>query len=270
MTPTLEFKPYEKNKSDNFYGQSQRLDDVADIRNRILRISKRHEDLSIYYFDSDYVYRKMSTKTGLPVPNGLVWCPPNYGYLQDNPNIISGYARPRIPRSFGNTNLNRHCLYQAISKLRPGDTIDTLIKYYNTRTEHTYNEWLLMHRFHERDMSDTNTVLLMAKVSPEVYKFVLKIDKPQIEREYGNNNTHTFDFIRIQVAIPTTWPTDKKKFTREHIREINRAALLKLKHSRSWQAFDLPVNILRLTECIITQQSEIELLYEIKRIGGQA
>ena len=124
-----------------------------------------------------------------------------------------------------------------------------------------------MHKFHELDMSDTNNVLIAAKVSPDVFRFVLKIDKPQIEREYGNNNTHTFDFIRIQVAIPTTWPTDKRKFAREHIKEINRAALLKLKYSRGWQAFDLPVNILRLTECIVTQQSEIEMLYEIKKIG---
>lgn len=262
MTPTLTFNTCEKTKNYSDYGTELNLANISELKNRILKINRKRTQLKLCYFDSDYVWQKVVTETDKPIPNNLTWLSRKDETNTEGMPIISGDYNPLIPYTIGNTNFNRQLLYQAISKLRPGDTLDTLIKYYNTRTEHTYQDWMIMHKFSTPDMSDTNNCLKAAKVSDDVFRFVLKIDKPKIEREVDNHDTSTFDFIRITVGIPTTWPTDRRQFARAHMREINRAALIKLKYNRVWQMYNLPISALKISDCIITQQSEIELLYE--------
>lgn len=85
-----------------------------------------------------------------------------------------------------------------------------------------------------------------------------------MERETGNINPSTFDFVRVHVY--TTYEPDegKKAYIKNNIDAINRYVIEKLANHRSFKKYGVPVNILKVSNITITAKEDIVYMFEIK------
>lgn len=86
-----------------------------------------------------------------------------------------------------------------------------------------------------------------------------------IERETGNDNKDTFDFVRIRMSIPTenTFP-DRKAFISKNMKWFLAVALNQLNSMKRFARFGVPVTCLSLKNAVLTRTNELELLFELK------
>ena len=97
-------------------------------------------------------------------------------------------------------------------------------------------------------------------------RFISQIEQPNIERETGNFNKKTFDFIRIRVHL-NDLNVNTKQAVREHYYEILDRALTKITKNRSFQNYNVPINALKATKVTLTQQKVLEILFELKELS---
>ena len=112
--------------------------------------------------------------------------------------------------------------------------------------------------------SETNDLLSNLNISPQVRKFITRINKPIFERDVDNPNTKSFDFIRILIGIRQYIGESRSKFIRDHIEEIHKIAIGDITHCRESKKYKFNTDDLKMTEGCITEQDELMLLYELK------
>lgn len=230
------------------------------LRNRVLKqlTYNDHKNTRLYFFDSNLRYAHVDIINPCPLPEHLIW---------PNQTKHTPTAKPNMPDQIKDHVINKQALRIAIDKLQQNDTPYHLMKYYEALRP--VPPELPKERPHEtKPDRPTNNVTRPTAPLPTfdtVDKFVLRIDKPKIERELTNPNKDTFDFVRIFLAIPQKHP-NRSQFIRNHLKEINRMALAKIQNNTSYKRYGVPINFLRLTEYTITRQSELMLLYELKAL----
>ena len=106
---------------------------------------------------------------------------------------------------------------------------------------------------------------IIGSPDPEAYRVITKINNPKLEREPGNNDTKTFDFVRIFLGVCGVWSfPDRKAHIRKYQKDIALIALNKIAGSAIYKKKGVPVQFLRLSSMTLTQQDELELVFELK------
>lgn len=98
-------------------------------------------------------------------------------------------------------------------------------------------------------------------------QLVQQILPPVFEREPENENTSTFDRIRITVGLPRyqfpSWEALRSEVKR-HRREIYRLVLDKIEKDRRFKRFGVPVNVLKLSDVTLLRNYSLEFILELK------
>lgn len=92
---------------------------------------------------------------------------------------------------------------------------------------------------------------------------VLKIDRPEIRRETGNTNKKTFDFVRVEMSIRSTYQSVEK--LKEHKKEIIQKALDKIDSYKPYQKYGVPVKYLHLYRMTLLQCGDLILDFEVPK-----
>ena len=186
-----------------------------------------------------------------------------------NPNNFSSVSLPPI---IGTTRVNRHILKEVISTLKPGDTYDEMVKRYNWLIDYknikfNVEGWRIPAKFFAK-YPIYNPYKEVLETNCNVSSFIFKIGRPVFEREPGNTDKKTFDFLKIRVTIPSkeSFP-DRKKFVKTNLKEIVSVVLGKVSSLQAYQRFGIPINFLKLTRAGILAGDELELVFELKDIS---
>ena len=100
--------------------------------------------------------------------------------------------------------------------------------------------------------------------------FIIKVKNPCIERELGNNNKNTFDFITLEMLTPLKFYGDRKKYIKDHLKEIYKIAMDKISNYKYYQKYDVPVNYLKLTNLTISCENTLVFKFGIKGESKEA
>lgn len=92
---------------------------------------------------------------------------------------------------------------------------------------------------------------------------VLKIDRPEIRRETGNTKKNTFDFVRVEMSIRSTYQSVEK--LKEHKKELIQKALDKIDSYKPYQKYGVPVKYLHLYRMTLLQCGDLILDFEVPK-----
>lgn len=120
-------------------------------------------------------------------------------------------------------------------------------------------------KYKQESMTPTEKALRIEEIPEDVKKFILHVSDVRIERETGNENKDTFDFIRMRISIPTesTFP-NRKAFISKNMKWFLAVALNRLNGLKRFTRFNVPVTYLSLKNAVLTHTNELELLFELK------
>lgn len=97
---------------------------------------------------------------------------------------------------------------------------------------------------------------------------LVSISEPAIFGEMGNENSNTFDFIRVECVISgLLGKKDYKErldYVRSHVEEYNKFVIDKIANSKSFQKFGIPVNHLKVAKCTLDYQRDQLLVYQLE------
>ena len=96
-------------------------------------------------------------------------------------------------------------------------------------------------------------------------RFIARIERPEFIRVPENQNSETFDFVKVRLCLASITENIPQS-VKDNFAEIHDMALEKIRCSKSFQRYGVPVNILRLTNAIITKQQVLEQTYELKEV----
>ena len=97
-------------------------------------------------------------------------------------------------------------------------------------------------------------------------RLVTRIERSSIERVPENENTNTFDRVRVYVNLShTMYPSAKELLdaVRQHRREIDSMVLDQIQADRRFQRFGVPVNVLTLSALTFYNRT-LEYIFELK------
>ncbi len=129
----------------------------------------------------------------------------------------------------------------AYAKLKDGDTLEDLKRYYHS--------------------------VILGKKEPlkELDYFVTKICQPIFIKEPENPDPNTFDYIHIDVNLAITWKSDKKDYFIQHQPEINDMVVKKLQSNKQFQKYNIPINYLKISKItLMNQRRTIQYVFELK------
>ena len=300
----LKFKPYNPKITPSNIGYRNsvwdpilELESHEQFKQRVVRVNKRKDICTISYFDKNGIFqiyeldkskeqiirtrdinKKYITFTNKNTKDTITY-ELVFRYQDD------GY-KPLLPSIVNNTVVNRTWITIVTSTLIPEkSTIDDLVKRYNfavdqkvavTIKDGNENErisYKISDTFHDtypvynNCKSTTDTILENSKTNNEVKHFIYKIERPIFERETDNLKPNTFDFIRIRLSIASErkYP-NRKQFVKDNLRDIAIIALTKIKDTKSYQKYGIPVNYLKLENAAITIDNQLELVFGLKNI----
>lgn len=177
-----------------------------------------------YYFNSEGIY--CSEKLEVLYNKGII----------DSMYVCRSYDlyKPEIDGISG------RIISRAITSLKAGDNISKFFEYVET--------------FEPRNR----------ELPTGLDRFITRIVGPNIQREYGNKNTATFDFIYVDVCIIHSWETNKKEYIKQNMPEIKKRVLEKIENSKRFQKFGIPTNFLKLTSITLTRDDVLHFIFELK------
>ena len=98
-------------------------------------------------------------------------------------------------------------------------------------------------------------------------QLVQGISPPVFEREPENENTATFDRIRISVGLPryqfSSWEALRDEVNK-HRCEIYRLVLDKIESDRRFIRYGVPINFLKLSDVILLRNYSLEFIIELR------
>lgn len=203
------------------------------LTNTVFRISNK----KFYFFDENGKYSCLREKDILPsniiIDNIYIGSNNKYSCRGD---LIQLEKTIKV--------YNENILKSALCKMKIGDTIQKLVEYCNTVTFET------------------------RKLPEGVERFITRIERPKsiCVPENPNKDT-TFDYLHIYVGIVSEWKEDRKKYIRDHIREINEMVLEKIENDKTFLKYGIPINFLRFSKVtLIKRTSEIQFILELTNI----
>lgn len=151
------------------------------------------------------------------------------------------YFHNKTLKPFLNEFTNETILRMAYAKLKDGDTLEDLKRYYHS--------------------------VILGKKEPlkELDYFVTKICQPMFIKEPENPDPNTFDYIHIDVNLAITWKSDKKDYFIQHQPEINNMVVKKLQSNKQFQKYNIPINYLKISKItLMNQRRTIQYVFELK------
>lgn len=177
-------------------------------------------------------------------------------------------------------NVTHPMIMDAAMSLRDGDTWHDFIKALNLEIKKNelakgaYSRHNAEERYKRllggaiQPISKTEKLMRTLRVPVELGMFVHTVGTPEIEREFGNPNKNTFDFIRVYVSVKHMDTNTKRDMLRKYKKEIMDMVLLQIKTNKSFKKYGIPVNFLKLSQCVLTRDHQIMFLFELKGIGA--
>ena len=92
---------------------------------------------------------------------------------------------------------------------------------------------------------------------------VLKINRPEIRRETGNTNKNTFDFVRVEMSIRSTYQSVEK--LKKCKKDLIQKALDKIDGYKPYQKYGVPVKYLHLYRMTLLQCGDLILDFEVPK-----
>lgn len=164
-------------------------------------------------------------------------------------------------KGYEHTSLHMHnarkCIEKVISnKLRSNTYIDDIIVEVNRNIK--------IMEVEKKKLDEVNTLRLINDIN----YFVTKIETPTYERETGNKNKKTFDFVRVFVNLPSPEVVDKEAIRiglNTHYREICNMVLDKIASMKNYQRFGVPVTALKLSKAVVEYRcNRVMFIFELK------
>lgn len=195
------------------------------LPNRLLRAIREKG----YYFNSEGVYCSDSLKN--LYNRGM------RGIIQTYDDKYRAYStyKPEF------NNVSQRIVSRAITTLEEGDTISKFFEYLETLEPKPRQE-----------------------LPTGLDRFITRICPIRIQREYGNKNTKTFDFIYVDVCIISEWETDRKQYIKENMPEIKKRVVTKIEESKQFKRYGIPINFLKLTSITLTRDDVLHFIFELK------
>lgn len=195
------------------------------LPNRLLRAVREKG----YYFNSDGVYCSAPLKE--------LYMSGMYGIIQTCDNKYRAYSffKPELD------GISQRIVSRAITSLKEGDTISKFFEYLETIEPNPRKE-----------------------LPTGLDRFITRICPINIQREYGNKNTKTFDFIYVDVCIISEWETDRKQYIKENMPKIKERVVAKIEGSKNFQRYGIPINFLKLTSITLTRDDVLHFIFELK------
>ena len=124
----------------------------------------------------------------------------------------------------------------------------------------------------EREENEEFKLSLEGRFNPSmnINDFILKVKQPSIERALGNNNKNTFDFITLEMLTPLKFYGDRKKYIKDHIKEIYEIAMNKISNYRYYERYGVPVNYLKLSNLTLSCENILVFKFGIKGKSKEA
>lgn len=95
----------------------------------------------------------------------------------------------------------------------------------------------------------------------------LKVGKIDIRRESGNTDTKTFDFIDVEVVLVALETKEKiMKYVKTFKDRLLKEVLDKLKTSKRYQSYNVPIEYLHLHDIVITCDGLAVFMFELKQL----
>lgn len=98
--------------------------------------------------------------------------------------------------------------------------------------------------------------------------FVISVHRPVFQRYTGNENENTFDNVRLEIILREQ--NNMMQQCIEHKKEILDAAVDKLKSSKSFRKYGVPVNFLKVYDMVLTRDNCIILSLYLKELKDDA
>lgn len=132
-------------------------------------------------------------------------------------------------------------LRMAYCKLKDGDTIEDLKRYYANAG------------FSSRDPLS------------EIDYFVTKVNKPIFIRKPENIDNNSFDYIYIDLNLAIDWKCDKVEYYKENRKDIDEMAVKKIENSQSFKKYGIPINFLKISRKTFKNQRRVlQYVFELK------
>ncbi len=202
---------------------------MRELLEKIAYIAIRIAKGNVYFFDKEGIYRRVSVNEAKEMNL-------RYLYVREDGSIYIDLEKfvQYIPNV-----TNQILIRKVICKLNPEDEIEKLDEY-------------------------LQTVKMNVRDKPKgLDRFITKIQKPYFTRKPENTNTDTFDYINIDVNIVSEWEEGRKEYIIRHSEEIWQRVISKLKGSREFQRYGVPVNFLK-ANLTITKSSILRFTFELK------
>lgn len=230
----VEGETYEDFEKYIFYYQNliaQKSYPIKDLKNMVVRrIGKKY-----IFFNKDEVVETLD-KTEIVKSDVVNLWVDIYGFLQ----FSNSKAPIFIWREFSKEML----LTMAYSKLKNGDTVEDLRRYYKNS------------KIHKREPLE------------ELDRFVTKIEQPKFFRVPGNTNVSTFDYIYVDVNLAVTWKYDKEEYYIKNKKKIDEMVLDKIGKSFRFKKCEVTTNMLKLSRLSLKNERRIlEFVFELKEVS---
>lgn len=98
--------------------------------------------------------------------------------------------------------------------------------------------------------------------------FIISVHKPVFQRYTGNDNENTFDIVRLEIILREQ--DNMMQQCIEHKKEILDASVDKLKSSKSFRKYGVPVNFLKVYDMVLTKDNCIILSLCLKELKDDA
>ncbi len=132
-------------------------------------------------------------------------------------------------------------LRMAYCKLKDGDTIEDLKRYY------------------------ANAGFSSKEPLREIDYFVTKVNKPIFIRKPENIDKNSFDYIYIDLNLAIDWKCDKLEYYKENRKDIDEMAVKKIENSQSFKKYGIPINFLKISRKTFKNQRRVlQYVFELK------
>lgn len=215
--------------------------DIIELNKIVMRIRKGE----VYYFNKKGVYCKIPLEKALKTNRFY-----NLDIRDDGSYFWNTWAPELMIYNFSEEELpnNDTLRKKVVALLKVGDTIED----------------------YKRLMK---TVKIEKHPKPEgLDRFLGKISTPVYVREPENPNKNTFDYIYVDVCFvrAATEGEDIKEYVNRNFKFIKEKVLTKLKNSRSFTKYGVPVNFLTITRATIRKDDVIQMVFRLKDIQSSA
>lgn len=179
----------------------------------------------------------------------------------DIQKVLSGNALHDIVRDYNTNVIMRHILGERVTGFpKNSDAVRLAVTFVPYIPQKKNAEW--------ENSNVTKSIREESLDKSDAMRAITSIKRPSFERMPGNKNDRTFDQIRIRLGIvgKDTMPNRNEQLKRNQ-RTLARIALAKIRDTKSFQRYGIPMNFLRLDHMTITCQDELELVFVLKDIS---